>query len=120
MSHRGRLLGHEALMVAPLGHPLGLDHRVRREGRRAGVADLARSDEVAERAEGLVEVGGRIWAMPLVQVGPVGVQAPQAVLHGSDDPSSGPPDWFGSGPLRLKNFVARTTSSRRPLSARPT
>ena len=31
-----------------------------------------------------------------------------------------PPDRFGPSPIGMKNFVASTTSSRRPVSALPT
>jgi hypothetical protein len=38
------------------------------------VADLALMDEIAEPAEGFVEVGVGIWAVDLVEVNPVGLR----------------------------------------------
>ena len=76
----GRLLADEALAAAALGGPLRLDDRLGGEGRAADVADLALADEVGEGAERLVDVGVRLGAVDLVEVDPVGAQAPQAVL----------------------------------------
>ena len=84
-----RLLAAEPLMASPLGRPLRLDDLRGGEGRVAEVADLALVDEIAERAEGLVDVGGRIRAVDLVEVDPVGVQPPQRVLDAADDPAPG-------------------------------
>src|SRR5204863_551474 len=74
----GRLLAYEALAAAALGGPLGLDDRLGGEGRAADVADLALADEVGEGAEGLVDVGVGLGAVDLVEVDPVGAQAPEA------------------------------------------
>ena len=53
----------------------------------AEVADLALVHEIAQRAEGLVDVGVGVGAVDLVEVDPVGVQAPQRVLDAADDPA---------------------------------
>jgi hypothetical protein len=73
----GRLLGDEALAVAALGGPLGLDDGRGGEGRVAEVADLALVDQVGECAEGLVEVGLGVPAVDLVEVDPVGAEPAQ-------------------------------------------
>ena len=44
-------------------------------------------DEVAQRAERLVDVGVGLGAVDLVQVDPVGSQPPERVLHLRDDPA---------------------------------
>ncbi len=85
----GRLLGHDALTPAALGDPLPLDDVRRLEGRRPDIADLSLVDEVAESAEGLVEVGARFGAVDLVEVDPVGPQPAQAVLDLEGDPPPG-------------------------------
>lgn len=54
----------------------------------ADVADLARADEVGERAERLVDVGLRVVAVDLVKVDPVGAQPPQRILDLADDPAA--------------------------------
>jgi hypothetical protein len=65
--------------------------------------------QVAERAEGLVDVGADLGPVDLVEVDPVGLQPAQAVLDLPDDPAPG-----------VAEAVARTTSSRRPWRALPT
>ncbi len=44
------------------------------------VADLAGAHQIGQGAEGLVEVGGRVGAVDLVEVDPVGAEPAQAVL----------------------------------------
>ena len=70
----GRLFAAKALAAAPLGVPLSLHDCGGREGGVADVADLALMDEIAEPAEGFVEVGVGIWAVDLVEVNPVGLR----------------------------------------------
>ena len=82
-----RLLGAEALQAPVARHPLRLDDLAGRERRRADVADLALVDEIGQRAERLVDVGVRDGTMHLVEVDPVGAQAPQRVLDLGDDPA---------------------------------
>ena len=84
----GRLLGAEALEVAVAGGPLRLDDLAGGERRGADVADLALLDEVGQRAERLVDVDGRVRAVHLVEVDPVGAQAPQRALDLADDPAA--------------------------------
>jgi hypothetical protein len=55
----------------------------------AEVAELAGADEVGERAEGLVEVDGRVPAVDLVEVEVVGAEAAQRVLDRDHDPAAG-------------------------------
>jgi hypothetical protein len=77
------------LIAAVAGHPLGLDDLTSGEGRGTDVADLALADEVGEGAEGLLDVGVGTRAVNLVEVDPVGVEPPERVLDGPDDPASG-------------------------------
>ena len=49
-------------------------------------ADLAGVDEIAERPEGLVDVGGLIRPVDLVEIDVVGAEAAEAVLALGDDP----------------------------------
>lgn len=63
----GRLFADEALALPSLGGPLRPDDRRGGERRGPRVADLARADEIGERAQGLVEVGGGA-ATPLKQI----------------------------------------------------
>ena len=60
----------------------------RRERRGADVADLARRDEVGQRAERLVDVGVGLGAVDLVEVDPVGAEPAQAVLDLAHDPAA--------------------------------
>ena len=115
-----RLLGAEALEAALARGPLRLDDLAGGEGGRADVADLALVDEVGQRAERLVDVGVRVGAVDLVEVDPVGVQAPERVLDLGDDPAPRDAAVVGVLAHRHQNLVASTTSSRRPLSALPT
>jgi len=73
----GRLLGAKALQAPLARGALRLGDLARRERGRADVADLALVDEVGQRAERLVDVSGRVGAVDLVEVDPVGAQPPQ-------------------------------------------
>ena len=84
-----RLLGREPLQATLPRHPLRLDDLRGRERRGADVADLAGADQVGERAERLLDVGVVGGAVDLVEVDPVGLQAPQRVLDLADDPAAG-------------------------------
>ena len=84
----GRLLAHEALAAAPLGDPLRLHDRARREGRGADVAHLARLHQVAQGGKGVVDVRVLFGTVDLVEVDPVGAQPAQAVLDLLDDPAA--------------------------------
>ena len=46
-------------------------------------------DQIAERGERLVDVARGIGPVDLVEVDPVGAEAPEAVLDGADDPAAG-------------------------------
>src|SRR3954447_12719179 len=70
-----RLLADEPLADAVAGAPPGPADLRRRARRGADVADLPLVDEVAQRAERLVDVGVRLGTVDLVEVDPVGVQA---------------------------------------------
>ncbi len=85
-----RLLGDEPLQVAFAGHPLRLHDLGAGVGRGADVADLALVHEVGQRAEGLLDVGGRAGAVHLVQVDVVGAETAQRVLDRAEDPATGP------------------------------
>jgi hypothetical protein len=61
-------------MTAPVGDPLPLDDLGRRDLRRAERADLARVNEIGQRAQHLVDVSVRIRNPHLVQVDPVCLQ----------------------------------------------
>jgi hypothetical protein len=69
----GRLLGAEPLQAAPLGDPLGFDDVG--GGRRGGAdrADLAAVDQVGERGQRFLDVGGGVRPVELVQVNVVGL-----------------------------------------------
>ncbi len=84
-----RLLGHDTFPASPLGDPLPFHDGGRLEGRRPDIADLSLVDEVAQSAEGVVEVSAGLGPVHLVEVDPVGPQAEQAVLDLADDPSAG-------------------------------
>jgi hypothetical protein len=116
----GRLLGAEALEVALARRPLRFDDLRARVRRGADIADLALADEVGERAERLLEVDAGLGAVDLVEVDPVGAQPAQRVLDRAVDPAARAATAVGSSPIGMKNFVASTTSSRRPRSALPT
>jgi hypothetical protein len=114
-----RLLGAEALQAPVACRPLRLDDLPGGERRGADVADLALLDEVGERAECLVDVRLGVGAVHLGEVDPVGPESAQRVLDRGDDPAARDAALVGSSPIGPQNFVARTTSSRRPSSALP-
>src|SRR5262249_36744847 len=58
------------------------------EGRAPDQPHLARSDEVGERAQRLVDVGLELGPMDLVEVDPVGAEAAQAVVDLVRDPAA--------------------------------
>ena len=68
--------------------PLRLDDLVGGEGRAADVADLPGAHEIGQRAERLVDVGVGLGAVDLVEVDPVRLEAPQAVLDRARDPAA--------------------------------
>ena len=84
----------------------------------ADVAHLALADEVVERGEGLLDRRQRVGRVQLVEVDPVGLQPAERSLDRQPDVASASPcaPQAGSGDVRLAwpNFVASTTSSRRP------
>ncbi len=51
-----RLLGHEPLAAATLGHPLGLDDVIGRERRAPDIADLSGTHEITQGPERLVDI----------------------------------------------------------------
>ena len=83
-----RLLGAEALEAPVACRPLRLDDLAGGERGGPDVADLALLNEIGERAERLVDVGFGVGAVHLVEVDPVGTQAPQRVLDLGDDPAA--------------------------------
>jgi len=83
------LLGDEVLQTPFAGHPLGFDDFAGGDGAATEIADLALVDEVAECPQGFVDVGVGPWAVYLVEVDPVGVEAALGVLDGADDPAPG-------------------------------
>src|SRR3954451_478831 len=56
---------------------------------RCPIADLAGMHQVAERSEGLLDVGVDLGPVHLVEVDPVGLEPAQAVLDLTDDPAPG-------------------------------
>jgi hypothetical protein len=66
---------------------LRLDDLLGREGRAAERADLPLVHEVAEHRQRLLDVGRVVGAMDLVEVDPVGAQAPEALLDRREDPA---------------------------------
>jgi hypothetical protein len=83
------------------------------------VADLALADQVAERAEGLVQVDGGVVAVDLVQVEVVGPEAPQRVLDFPEDPPARVAAVVGSSSIGMCTLLARTTSSTTPRNSCP-
>jgi hypothetical protein len=83
-----RLLADEPLATPALGHQLSL-HDLR-GGKRRGpeTAHLAGVDQVAQRAERLIDIGVGLRAMDLVEVDPVGVEPSQTVLDLLDEPAA--------------------------------
>src|ERR1700689_878581 len=64
-----------------------LDDLIGRETRAAEGADLPLADQVAQYRERLLGVSAVIWPMDLVEVYPVGIEAPQALLDLGQDPA---------------------------------
>jgi hypothetical protein len=50
--------------------------------------DLPQANEIAERADGLLEVGVEVRSMDLVEIDMVSTQAPQAGFDGPHDPAT--------------------------------
>jgi hypothetical protein len=84
----GGCSGSEALQAPLPRRPLRFHDLTGGKGGRADVADLALMDEIGQRAERVVDVGVRVGTMHLVEVDPVGAQAPQRVLDLGDDPAA--------------------------------
>jgi len=70
----------EGVEVPRVGYPPRLDHLPGGEVRAADVADLALAGEVVEGAQRLLDRRQRVGAVELVEVEPVGLEPPQAVL----------------------------------------
>ena len=83
-----RLLAAEPFPPSPLGRPLRLDDEFRRIGRASQDPDLALVDEVAQGAQGVVDIDGRVRSVGLVEVDVVGAEPAQAVLDLLHDPTS--------------------------------
>ena len=81
------MLGTEPLETAALSHPLGLDDVGGGHRRVADGADLAAADQVGQGRQRFLDVGVRIGSVDLVEVNPVGLQAPQRVLDLGHDPA---------------------------------
>jgi hypothetical protein len=81
------LLGAETPQATTLGDVMRLDDLIGREGRTAEGADFPLVYEVAEHRQRLLDIGRGVGAMDLVQVDPVGAQAPEAVLDRLEDPT---------------------------------
>lgn len=84
-----RLLGVEGNVVAPVRGPLGLDELLGGEVGGADGHDLARAHQVGQYGQCLVDVGGRVGAVYLVEVDVVGAQPPEAALDGPGEPAPG-------------------------------
>src|SRR4029453_17225178 len=82
-----RLLRPKAPEGSALGNVLRLDDVLRRKGRAAERSDLPLMHEVAQYRERLLDVGGVVSAVDLVEVDPVGIEAPQALLDFFEDPA---------------------------------
>jgi hypothetical protein len=75
--------------VPVAGDPLRFDDLTSREGGGADVANLALVNEVAQRTQGLLDIGVGAGPVNLVEVDPVGVEPAQGVLDLTDDPAPG-------------------------------
>ena len=96
------------------------------DGVRAGLgeaegADLALGDQLADRADGLLDRGVRVDPVLVVQVDVVGAEPLQRALDGRADVGRPAVEIPGPAPAceTRPNFVASTTWSRRPFRARP-
>ncbi len=83
--------------------------------RRADEPHLALGDELAQRAERLLDRRDPVGAVVLVEVDPVGAEAARASPRSRRGRTPREPPTPGPQP----NFVAITARSRRPASARP-
>ena len=81
------MLGAEPFQATPLGDPLGLDDVGRGCRGRPDRPDLSAVDQVRERRECLLDVGGGVRPLDLVEVDVVGLQAAQRVLDRGHDPA---------------------------------
>ena len=88
------------------------------------VADLALRDELGHRADGLLDRRVGVDAVLVVEVDVVDAEAAAATRRRPRARTPASPRMPRDGAVRrrgrLPNFVARTTSSRRPAIARPT
>jgi hypothetical protein len=86
------------------------------------VPDLALPDQLAQRADRVLDRRGGVDAVLVVEVDVVGAKAPQRPLDGDAEVLRGAVDLLRA-PWRWEmtpNLVARTTWSRRSAMARPT
>src|SRR5271166_1810964 len=75
------LLARDEMVQAVIfGRPLRLDDLPGRERRATDVADLALADQIVERPQGLLDRGQRIGLVLLIEVDPIGLEAPEAGL----------------------------------------
>ena len=87
-----RLFADEAVQPEFLRHPQRFDHLPTGEHARADVPDLARADEVVERAQRLVDRCVGIRTVELIEVDPVGLQtAKRRVARVDDVPTADAP-----------------------------
>ena len=84
-------------------------------------AHLSLPDQLADRAGHLFDRHGRIDPVLVEQIDVVGAEPPQRAFDRLADSPAGCPLAAACLPssMRKPNLVAITTSSRRPLSARP-
>ena len=104
-------------------HGVGAADRLGAGLRQADVQHLALGHQLGERADGLLDRRVRVDAVLVVEVDAVGPEPLQRALRprsrmfaGLLSSTPGPPPACETSP----NFVATTTSSRRPFRARPT
>ena len=74
--------------VALVGDPLGRDDLVRGRRRGAEVADLAGANKIGEGVDRVLDVGVEVPAVQLIEVDPVGREAPQALVDRLHDPAA--------------------------------
>ena len=73
-------------MASAIGNALSLDDLRGGDLRRAERADLAGMHEVGQRAQGLIDISARIGDTHLIEVDPIGLQAPQRPFDPFGDP----------------------------------